>query len=525
VRTAVAAARSSGEWAVAFELAVENCDLDAAVVIAGEASEDLLAAGRLETLEKWLEACGPRAAGDPLLMLAKADILFRQNKLAEAEFIALEVARSLPDSDPRTSRAWFLAGHAAYVRGAYDHAYRAQRHAERTARRHQDKLNAAWGAFAAGHVLNRNDTSTQLTTLERLSADPADLTTRLRVMTARQVQAARAGRLTGIWEAWQVLLPYVDEADPLARSCAHANIAWLHACRSDYELSKAHAEAAVTVCARYRLDFATASCLYVLGRAQLGLRKHSAVQRTLVRLGRELSANPDPYLNATYTCLAARFHLCRGAPEVAVQLAAERPERSSDPHVEGEMLAIAALAAAAAGMPARVSEWVQESRNLSSEAIVRIIGDLAELGADQKASERARRSTFRRIILEADETQSLDALVLAYRSNPRLLDLIPRRSNEASIVHALMVRAKDHTLARGAALVDWSGTDPSHLLTARERQIAHLVRSGMTNRQIADSLVISHSTAKVHVRNIMRKLDASRRSEIDEKLDLAVDES
>jgi DNA-binding CsgD family transcriptional regulator len=51
-------------------------------------------------------------------------------------------------------------------------------------------------------------------------------------------------------------------------------------------------------------------------------------------------------------------------------------------------------------------------------------------------------------------------------------------------------------------------------LTAREREVAGLVASGLTNGQLADRLFISPKTAAVHVSNILAKLGLSTRAEI-----------
>lgn len=57
--------------------------------------------------------------------------------------------------------------------------------------------------------------------------------------------------------------------------------------------------------------------------------------------------------------------------------------------------------------------------------------------------------------------------------------------------------------------------EPSNItsLTKREQEILTLVAKGMTNRQIADQLVISPSTVHFHVHNILTKLQAQTRTE------------
>jgi DNA-binding NarL/FixJ family response regulator len=51
-------------------------------------------------------------------------------------------------------------------------------------------------------------------------------------------------------------------------------------------------------------------------------------------------------------------------------------------------------------------------------------------------------------------------------------------------------------------------------LTPREREIAGLVASGATNRDIARSLVLSERTVDTHVQNILSKLDFQSRTQI-----------
>lgn len=51
-------------------------------------------------------------------------------------------------------------------------------------------------------------------------------------------------------------------------------------------------------------------------------------------------------------------------------------------------------------------------------------------------------------------------------------------------------------------------------LSPREYQVARLVASGRSNRQIAERLVISEQTVKNHIQSIFRKLAISNRVEL-----------
>jgi DNA-binding CsgD family transcriptional regulator len=69
---------------------------------------------------------------------------------------------------------------------------------------------------------------------------------------------------------------------------------------------------------------------------------------------------------------------------------------------------------------------------------------------------------------------------------------------------------------RAAALAEQAGraaraADP---LTGREREIAGLVAAALTNRQIAERLVLSERTVESHVGNILAKLGCANRTEV-----------
>ncbi len=50
-------------------------------------------------------------------------------------------------------------------------------------------------------------------------------------------------------------------------------------------------------------------------------------------------------------------------------------------------------------------------------------------------------------------------------------------------------------------------------LTPREREVLVLLASGASNQAIAGALVVSEATVKSHVRGVLRKLNATNRTE------------
>jgi DNA-binding NarL/FixJ family response regulator len=55
---------------------------------------------------------------------------------------------------------------------------------------------------------------------------------------------------------------------------------------------------------------------------------------------------------------------------------------------------------------------------------------------------------------------------------------------------------------------------PELPLTSREQDVFHLLAQGASNRQIAETLMITENTVKTHVRNILEKLELHSRTEV-----------
>jgi DNA-binding NarL/FixJ family response regulator len=60
---------------------------------------------------------------------------------------------------------------------------------------------------------------------------------------------------------------------------------------------------------------------------------------------------------------------------------------------------------------------------------------------------------------------------------------------------------------------DGHGPRPQDVLTPRELEILGMMAMGLTNREIAERLTISHNTVKSHVGNILEKLGLRNRTE------------
>jgi len=134
------------------------------------------------------------------------------------------------------------------------------------------------------------------------------------------------------------------------------------------------------------------------------------------------------------------------------------------------------------------------------ETAARLIGGGAALrlrvAARPPDTEQARNSAVERTLARALGPEDADRLIHAGWTMP-------------------VQQATDLALAvaSDAAPADPDRADPVPL-TPRERQVAALVASGRTNRQIGRVLGISEKTAEVHLHHVMSKLDVRSRAEV-----------
>jgi non-specific serine/threonine protein kinase len=107
---------------------------------------------------------------------------------------------------------------------------------------------------------------------------------------------------------------------------------------------------------------------------------------------------------------------------------------------------------------------------------------------------------------ETDESSQSEALEHLDVALPELQDM----KMQPGLERALALRENvAPTVARTRA--QRAATD---VLTTREREIASLVADGLSNREIAEKLVISEATVDVHVKLILGKLGFRSRVQV-----------
>jgi DNA-binding CsgD family transcriptional regulator len=110
------------------------------------------------------------------------------------------------------------------------------------------------------------------------------------------------------------------------------------------------------------------------------------------------------------------------------------------------------------------------------------------------------------LLEEADDIARSEALAHLDAAIPELREMHMRPALERALAASDTYRAPSLQMSARSAASDG--------LTAREREIAGLMADRLSNREIAERLVITEGTVEVHVKHILGKLGFSSRREL-----------
>ena len=168
-----------------------------------------------------------------------------------------------------------------------------------------------------------------------------------------------------------------------------------------------------------------------------------------------------------------------------------------------------------------VDEAIAMARELEPDLVLMDFGLPDGTGLDATQAILAERPETKIVFLTVHEQD--DRLFAAIRSGAKgyLLKNVPVSKlldylrgverGEAAISRAMTSQILEE-FVRGGAARD-PGPDELGGLTSRELEVLRELGTGASNQEIADRLVIAENTVKVHVRNVLAKLDLRNRRE------------
>jgi LuxR family transcriptional regulator, maltose regulon positive regulatory protein len=471
------------------------------------ALDDLLAAGRTSSLQRWVTAARSAGAVGGLIDYAESEALFRGGELDRALALATHAAGSLEGD--LIARAHLVAGRSAHL---LDRPDRTGRHADlaaASAETTETREGARWLRYLRAIEQEAPDLTERLEEFRAVAQ--SGLTQSLMVAAAELGEALVEGGLpNALDDARDVLALARRGADPIAHTSFLSVYSGALLINGRYEEALEHLDALTTLAVSNAIDFAVPYAAIQRAKALIGIRKFALATRTLLLLERQMQDEPGGYFHGRIQTERARLYASVGDLERAMGVLSLGPPPRLRRTDESGFLGWQALLSAVAGAPDRAKAQIGDARRtgrgLEAESLTLVAGAVIALG-DGKRDETAARL---RTVIEAGV---YDPIVIASRAAPTLGAFIASQSQWRSWFQRLLIHSRDASLAASLGLRVPRGARAPTGLSPRETEVHELIAQGLTNEEIAKLLHISLSTTKVHAKHIFEKLGVRSRLE------------
>jgi LuxR family maltose regulon positive regulatory protein len=475
--------------------------------------DEMLEEGRLSTLERWISYGRTEGIQSAVLDLAEAEGEFRRGAHLKAQTLATRAASSFGPDHRLFARAMNRAARSAFMNGREDLALTLHQRAQRAASGDEEEVEAVLGQLFAALDLEADEIDRigeELGKYESQSPKAA-----VRVATSKVIVASRRG---GLLEALHrasstlELVPLVS--DPLTRSAFLHVLSYGEGIAARYSRAVNLATQALNEAETYRLDFALRHAYVTKAIGEIGLRRYAAAESLLNRAERISRETRDAHVEHLVHAVRIRMEVARGSPFRSSSRVQPRSTDQVTKPMIGELTATMALSEACGGRLEQALRLASQAEKLSVSIETRIpvmwARTIVEAAREQADAEIFASKAFQHTL----QAGCRDCFVCAYRGYPHLLSLlVPDRSLLPELLEILS-EAQDLDFARRTGLdVPTSNCTGESVLTKREVEVLELLQEGLSNREIAEKLVISEATAKLHVRHILGKLGVRSRTE------------
>jgi ATP/maltotriose-dependent transcriptional regulator MalT len=471
------------------------------------ALDDLLAAGRTSSLQRWVTAARKAGAEGGLIDYAESEALLRADELDHAMALAKQAAGSL-DGD-LAARAHLVAGTSAHLT---DRPHRAELHAglaAASAETRATREGAAWVRFLGAVGLQTPDLRERLADFRAVARGGVKQS--LMISTGELAMAEVEGGLQEALDDARAALQLANRSvDPIAYTGLLSTYGSSLVTSARYAEALTSCETLASVAENSGLEFAAPYGQLYAASAYIGLRRFAVATRLISALERDMRDEPRSFLLDNLVSQRARLYASVNDLERAVDVLSIDPVQNFSKASRGELIGWRALLTAASGDNRGASSIAEDAREVSRDFITSALCDTTEaiiaLNSGQSETAAARVRT-------AIDTGIWDPIVIAVRAAPKLGSFIAEQPGWRSWLQKLLFASQDESLAGSLGLKIPKVARVNRPLSPRETEVHELIAQGLTNEEIAKLLYISLSTTKVHVKHIYDKLGVRSRLE------------
>jgi predicted ATPase/DNA-binding CsgD family transcriptional regulator len=312
------------------------------------------------------------------------------------------------------------------------------------------------------------------------------------------------------------------------RGSVHGLLAEFQNVLGDYDAAERHARTGESIFVALGNPIGQRVLIAQQGLAAAGRGDMAAALEAFARVRPLLDIVPSEVSYAYWEASAGRFHLASGDLEAAdahLRAADERFRRVPSWY-HGRVLAMLAVVAHRRGDAGRAAAMAGEGLESlraygATVEVIDAMGDVARLAIDQGHPRRAatilaaatglRDATGTATSVPARAQRAADIEGVRAMLSPIDFESTWRTGIQMTLDQAVAAASATGELA---AQTTRAGDPRGSTLTRREREIAGLVGLGLTNREIAERLVIAPGTVKIHVERILGKLGRTSRVQI-----------
>jgi LuxR family transcriptional regulator, maltose regulon positive regulatory protein len=471
----------------------------------------VLWAGRLSTVERWLEYAKAAGVQSPHEYVAEAEVARCRGNGERGELFALHAVEALKRDGRNPSRAHAVAGECAHLQTKFDLSLKHHASAAELASSTEDARRALWGQIVGSYALE-NDAGPFLDRFHDLAATDPD--SQLRLAGAHLMSASLDGHISSAVDIWRRLIPLLQRAqEPAARTLYSYWIGVSTLWAGRYEEAVPMLTLARREAEDSGFDLALPAITAAEAAACVGLRRFTRAAIVLDEAS-ELCHQQGVSFSEANVCLAgARLSLAKGRIDEALAATAGAAEKAPTAAFRGEALAVHALSLAALDRWDDASRAAGEALTITRNIEARTLGQLVHAIVDINTSDEPHQS-LQDALRVLNQTENFDSLVTAYRVFTPLLRKLCGSEKCSLDLPMIVNRARDSKLATELGLPSNEKQVASRLpLTRREREVLQLLCQGLRDKEIAARLFVTEVTAKAHVRNIIAKLGVRSRTE------------